>query len=184
MSCIAQSFKTADDKPLTIKKAKANIFDDLQKLDDEELARDLVAIKRKKMNESEGRKKTRVMSPVKKASTSLYSPGTSNTTNDGYNDDWSDCDENELSKSINIFNQSIATDVSNTKDGHENNSDLAYNNKDGETDWSDDDEELLQSVSLLQQETSFSSAMLDRSVLHEISNLSWTDQSESNSHNL
>lgn len=218
MGIIAQSFRSADDKPLVIdnksKKAK-NIFEDLQKLDDEDLVREMEKIATKRKRESAAstsagggaKKRTKkTLSPIKKramCSTSLYSPETSNTTNDGFDDDWSDCDEKELSKSINLFNQSICMEPTSNSDSNNDETKnspepthsksekkddsvlhgtslLADLNDDDNTQWDEDDAELLHGVSLI--ETSFSSAKPDRSVLQEISNLSWTDQSESGSH--
>lgn len=195
MSGIATSFRSADDKPLHINKKKSkDIFEDLKKLSEDDLVKEIEKLAKKGKRKAESvdvRKKTkRTLSPIRNpmCSTSLYSPETSNTTNDAYEDEWSDCDEKELSKSINLFNQSVCNEsVLGDKQSTEKEDSALHGTSyltdinDDNTQWEGDDDELLLGVSLI--ETSFSSAKPDRSVLQEISNLSWTDQSESSNQN-
>lgn len=199
MNTTASSFRLANDEPFVFKdyenaasiaSKRLNLQSDEDE-DPEDIIKSIVAVKRKKYNDVQPKKKTRVHStpvinsPIKSQKSGDSSTSFKDVSNIDDDIDWSD--DGEFFRNVSLLETSKTCSPSPTKRARNVDSNVqdedtskvqdadsgAILPTDDDLDWSDCDTELNCSIS-----------KLDRSALQEISNRSLMDQSLSNNHDL
>lgn len=175
----------------TAAKRKIRELDQGAKGSDLDIVNELMDKKRKKFKASEPLKLERAKKLKNNSIVSIESAKSPISNYDDQEEEWSDCDELEMSRNISIIESKITKKlpVDSSREGASDmvtpqDSDIASNfshdsdnqDNDDEVQWSDCDDEITRNLSLIEQNISSTTSKLDRSALQEISNLSREDQ--------